>query len=75
MKNQTTYSLLVRSEEKGRSVIETALYATCILSVLAAILQFISQPMSDPFAGFESPAQAAPIVSHHSVGTASETKS
>jgi hypothetical protein len=45
------------------------------LSVLAAILQFISQPMSDPFAGFESPAQAAPIVSHHSVGTASETKS
>jgi len=75
MKNQTTYSLLVRSEEKGRSAMETALYATFVLSVLAAIMQFISQPVPEPFAGFESPAQSVPVVSHHSAETVLDTKS
>ena len=46
MKNETQsiYGLLVNSEEKGRSIMETAVYAVCILSGVVAIWQFIGQP-------------------------------
>lgn len=72
---QSIYGLLVRSEEKGRGILETAVYATCILSVAVAILQFISQPIPDPFAGWEPAAQPTPVVSHHTVEVGLETKS
>ena len=65
--HESIYGLLVHSEEKGRGIMETAVYATCILSVAAAILQFISQPTPDPFAGFDSSAQPTPVVSHQAV--------
>src|SRR6266545_935928 len=64
---KSIYGLLVRSEEKGRSMMETAVYAMCIVSAVAAIWQFIWQPTPDPFAGFESPARPGPVVSHHAV--------
>jgi len=65
MKNdQTLYGILTSSEEKGRGAMETAIYATCILSVVAAIFQFIRQPTSDPFAAFYPAAQPVPVVSH-----------
>ena len=44
MNNDTTYALLVRSEEKGRSIMETAVYALLGLSAILSILQFIQQP-------------------------------
>jgi hypothetical protein len=72
---KSIYRLLVRSEEKGRSAMETAVYATCILSVVAAIFQFVGQPTPDPFAGFDSSAQPVPVVSHHTVEAALDTKS
>jgi hypothetical protein len=72
---QSIYQLLVHSEEKGRGIMETAVYATCILSVAAAILQFISQPTPDPFAGFESSVQPTPVVSHQTVEATFNTKS
>ena len=77
MKNeaQSTYALLVHSEEKGRGIMETAVYATCTLSVAAAILQFISQPTPDPFAGFDPSAQLVPVMSQHAVQANVETKS
>ena len=75
MKNdQTLYGILAGSEEKGRGAMETAVYATCILSVMAAIFQFIGQPTPDPFAVFYPPVQPAPVVSRHvqpAVGTKS----
>jgi hypothetical protein len=75
MKNdQTIYGILAGSEEKGRDVMETVVYATCILSVVAAIFQFIGQPTADPFAGFYPAAQPVPVVSHALQGV-SETKS
>ena len=75
MKNdQTLYGILATSEEKGRGTMETAVYATCILSVVAAIFQFIGQPTSDPFAGFYRAAQPVPVVSH-TVQPVWETKS
>jgi hypothetical protein len=75
MNNHTTYALLVQSQEKGRAIMETAAYITCILSVVVAIFQFAGQPTPDPFAGFASPAQPTPVVSHHAVETVLDTKS
>ena len=75
MNNHTTYELLVQSEEKGRTIMETAVYIMCILSVVVAIFQFIGQPTPDPFAGSDSPAQPTPVVSHHAVEAVLGTKS
>jgi hypothetical protein len=75
MNNNTTYALLTRSEEKGRSIMETAVYIMCILSVAVAIFQFIGQPVPDPFAGFDAQAQPTPVVSHHAAEPVLDTKS
>jgi len=75
MKNdQSIYGILAESEENGRGAMETAVYATCILSVVAAIFQFIGQPTPDPFAGFDATARPVPFVSH-TVEAVWETKS
>jgi hypothetical protein len=42
---ESTYALLVRSEDKKRAFLETILYGLVILSALAAILQFADQPV------------------------------
>src|SRR5205809_1218090 len=57
---QSIYGLLVNSEEKGRGRMETAVYATCILSVVVAICQFIAQPTPTPFSDGVSPARLVP---------------
>jgi hypothetical protein len=75
MKNdQTLYGILAGSEEKGRGAMETAVYAMCFLSVVAAIFQFVGQPTPDPFAKFDPAAQPVPVVSH-AVQAVWETKS
>jgi hypothetical protein len=48
MNNDTTYALLVRSEEKGRSIMETVVYALLGLSAILSILQFVQQPERMP---------------------------
>jgi len=42
---ESTYALLVRSEDKMRALVETIVYGLIILSALAAILQFAGQPV------------------------------
>ena len=42
---ESTYALLVRSEDKKRALFETIFYGLVILSVLVAILQFVDQPV------------------------------
>ena len=48
MNNDTTYALLVQSEEKSRSIMETAVYALLGLSAILSILQFVQQPERMP---------------------------
>jgi hypothetical protein len=48
MNNDTTYALLVRSEEKGRSIMETVVYALLGFSAILSILQFVQQPERVP---------------------------
>jgi hypothetical protein len=50
MNNDTTYALLVHSEEKGRTIMETAVYALLGLSAILSILQFVQQPDRSPVA-------------------------
>ena len=70
MKNQSIYGLLVNSEEKGRSRMEMAVYAVCILSAVAAIGQFIWQPAPVSYESLVSPAQPVPVMSQHAVEAA-----
>jgi hypothetical protein len=42
-REESTYSLLVRSEEKKRSIIEVVVYGLVILSAVAAILEFANE--------------------------------
>jgi hypothetical protein len=42
---ESTYALLVRSEDRKRALLETIVYGLIILSALAAILQFADQPV------------------------------
>jgi hypothetical protein len=42
-RGESTYSLLVRSEEKKRALIEVVVYGLVILSAVAAILQFADE--------------------------------
>jgi hypothetical protein len=53
MNNQfeSTYGLLVRSEEKGRGVLEIVVYAASILSVVFSIWQFAQTPLAVPAPG------------------------
>ena len=48
MKTQSTYSLLVKSQETGRSIFEGAVYAMVVLSTVVSILQFASQSVTVP---------------------------
>lgn len=48
IQHESTYALLVRSEEKGRTFLETAFCILCALSVIAAIWQFARQPIALP---------------------------
>jgi hypothetical protein len=45
---KSTYAMLVRSEEKERSLFETIAYGLFILSTVAAIWQFAQQPVNIP---------------------------
>ena len=46
--HESTYALLVRSEEKERSLLETIAYGLFILSAVTAIWQFAQQPINLP---------------------------
>ena len=50
---ESTYALLVRSEEKGRGILETVLYIILILSAVFSIFQFAEHSVKIPAAGLE----------------------
>src|SRR5438132_5200824 len=74
MNNQfeTTYALLVRSEEKGRGVLELLVYAVFILGVVLSIEQFsqtpvkISAPRPEPCVACHTTTTPPPVESGNS---------
>lgn len=48
---ESTYSLLVRSEEKGRGVLEVAVFVAFVVSIVFSICQFVQTPVTTPAAG------------------------
>src|SRR5437879_12953581 len=51
---ESTYALLIRSEEKSRNVIDMAIYPLLILGAVIAIWQFAQQTVSIPAAGLDA---------------------
>ena len=47
---ESTYALLVRSEEKNRDLLEAAIYPLLIIGAVVAICQFAMQPVKLPAA-------------------------
>jgi hypothetical protein len=50
---ESMYALLVRSEEKGRGVLEAVLYVAFILSALLVIWEFAQGPVKIQAVGLE----------------------
>jgi len=48
---ESTYSLVVRSQEKGRGVLEVAVFVAFILSIVFSIWQFAQTPLTTPAPG------------------------
>ena len=64
MNNQfeSTYALLVRSEDKGRGVLESLVYAVLIFGVVLSFWQFAQGPVKIPAAGIERCVVCGPTV-------------
>jgi hypothetical protein len=45
---KSTYDLLVESEDKSRTVIESVIYMLFVLSAVISIAQFVMQPVIVP---------------------------
>jgi hypothetical protein len=68
MKNQThsaegfesTYALIVRSEEKERSIFEGAVYFAVVLSALFSIWQVAKQPFALPLTSIHTTSISQP---------------
>jgi hypothetical protein len=52
-KHESTYALLMRSEEKSRGVFEAVAYLILILSAVFSIAQFAQHPVRVPAAGLQ----------------------
>jgi len=61
MKNKNTYSMLVASEEKGRTIFEGALYALVILCTAFSGWQFASNSVALPRMPANNDAPAAMV--------------
>jgi len=57
--HESTYALLIRSEEKSRNVFEMVIYTLLILGPLIAIWQFAQRPVNIPAAGLKGARGAA----------------
>ena len=51
--HESTYALLIRSEEKNRNLLEVAILPLLMLGPIIAIWQFAQQPVNIPPAGFK----------------------
>ena len=59
--HESTYALLVRSEEKARGLFETVAYSLFILSAVAAIGQFVLQPVDLPLSALPQTASVTQV--------------
>jgi hypothetical protein len=57
-KSESTYTLILRSQEKGRSILEILVFVLCVFSVVVVIWQFALTPLKTSTPG-------APCVACH----------
>jgi hypothetical protein len=67
-KFESTYALLIRSEEKGRGVLEAVVYVALVLSAVLLIWEFAQSPVKIQAVGLEqgvvSQAARTHVISH-----------
>jgi hypothetical protein len=71
---ESTYALLIRSEEKRRNLIEMTLYSFLILGAVIAIWQFAQQPVDIPTTGLKEAACVVCVDQVKTVGEARHSK-
>ena len=71
MNNQfeSTYGMLVRSEEKGRGILEILVYAVFTLSVALSICQFAAMPVDSAALKLEPCVACDTATTHSHVGS------
>jgi len=65
--HESTYALLIRSEEKSRNLFEVAIYPLLSLGPLIAIWQFAQQPVNIPSARFKGAGCVVCVDEFHTV--------
>jgi len=65
--HESTYALLIRSEEKSRNLFEVAIYPLLSLGPLIAIWQFAQQPVNIPLARFKGAGCVVCVDEFHTV--------
>jgi hypothetical protein len=60
-RQESTYALLVHSKERSRDILENALFAVFVLSVLVAIWQFAVQPNALPLSRVQTATQHSAV--------------
>ncbi|MFL6514429.1 MAG: hypothetical protein ACJ8M1_05340 [Chthoniobacterales bacterium] len=58
---ESTYALLVRSEERSRGALEAVAYSTIFLSLVVAVWQFAQHPVNIRAAGIEHIASTSEV--------------
>jgi hypothetical protein len=61
---ESTYALIVRSEEKERSIFEGAVYFAVVLSALFSIWQVARQPIALPLTTVHTTSISQPATTH-----------
>jgi len=62
---ESTYALIVRSEEKERSIFEGAVYFAVVLSALFSIWQVAKQPLALPLTTIHTTSISQPANPNH----------
>lgn len=58
--HESTYALLMRSEEKERSILEIVVFALIILCAVVSLFQFAGQSVAFPISAVHSADSGAP---------------
>jgi hypothetical protein len=62
--HESTYALLMRSEEKSRNLFEMVIYPVLIVSALIAIWQFVLQAVALPLGDVKAAERITGVTAH-----------
>ena len=63
--HESTYALLMRSEEKERGILEIIVFALIILCAIVSLFQFAGQSVAFPISAVHGADSGAPTITQH----------